>query len=370
MEIEARRCSRCVMDKKVAGIRFDQLGECNYCKIHDGFDAEYQIGSSGLNRLLDEMRRTRRRYDCVVAASGGCDSSFLLHVLAEHRIRPLVVHFDNGWNSSIAAKNLEKMVSELGFDTEYVKANYDLYNDINRSCMQASIPEIDGSTDTAMVTVMLRVAEKHDVKYICDAHSFRTEGMTPPDWFYFDGKYIASISGIRRHDDFPNLWLIDWMNHLVFHPSKRVRPLYYVDYVKEDAKKMLNELYGWEWYGARHMDNKWTAFCSNYWLPKKFGIDLRLVEYSALVRSGQMTRENALSKLAEPILFDLSIVDLVKKELRLTDGEFNRIMAKPNKSSKDYETYKPTFRKMRLFFWLMLKMDRIPRTFYLKYCVM
>jgi len=358
------------MDETVTGIQFDQLGECDYCKIHDEFESKYQIGSNGLSKLLDDMRRRRRKYDCAVAASGGCDSSFLLHVLGDHRMRPLVVHYDNGWNSAIAAKNLEKMVGELGFDAEYVNANYNTYNEINRSLMEASIPEIDGSTDTAMVTVMLRAAEKHHVKYIADAHSFRTEGITPPGWFYFDGKYIASISGITKHDDFPNLWLANWMNHLVFHSSKRVRPLYYVDYVKEDVKKMLKERYRWEWYGARHMDNKWTAFCSNYWLPKKFGIDLRLVEYSALVRSRQMTRETALSKLAEPILFDLSIVDLVKRELRLTDSEFSRIMAKPNRSSKDFETYRSTFRKMRLFFWLMLEMDRIPRSFYLKYCVM
>ena len=75
---------------------------------------------------------------------------------------------------------------------------------------------------------------------------------------------------------------------------KKFRPLYYLDYNKEKAKKMLTKEYGWQWYGGHHMENRTAYFSNNYYIIKKFGIDLRYSEFSALVRAGMMTRQEAL----------------------------------------------------------------------------
>jgi len=96
-------------------------------------------------------------------------------------------------------------------------------------------------------------------------------------------------------------------------------------------------------------------------------MDLRYVEYSAMVRSGQMTRDEALEQIKEPLPIGEDLVNEVKKRLGYTDEEFETIMNLPKKTASDYKTYKPTFKRMRPFFWLMYKADLVPKSFYLKY---
>jgi len=115
------------------------------------------------------------------------------------------------------------------------------------------------------------------------------------------------------------------------------------------------------------MENRTAYFTNNYYLPLKFNIDLRYTEFAALVRSGQMTREDALSKIQEPKPFDGSILEEVKKRLGFTTGEFEQIMNLPLKSYRDYKTYKQTFERFRWFFWAMYKLDLVPKSFYMKY---
>ena len=115
------------------------------------------------------------------------------------------------------------------------------------------------------------------------------------------------------------------------------------------------------------MENRTAYFTNNYYLPRKFGIDLRYCEFSALVRSGQITRAEALAQISEPKPFDPGILEEVKKRLSYTDAAFEETMARPRKTYRDYRTYKQTFERLRPFFWLLYKADLVPQSFYLKY---
>jgi hypothetical protein len=302
--------------------------------------------------------------------SGGCDSSYLCYLAKEKLgLRPVAAHFDNTWNSKISVENIQRVLKKLDIPLYTYVMDNDEFNDLALSFLKASVPEIDSLTDIALTTTLYMAADKYDAKYIFNGHSFRTEGMTPLGWFYFDGKYIQSVHkqyGTMKMDRFPNLWLSKWMKWLL-KDIKRLRPLYYVDYHKEDVMKFLVKDLDWQWYGGHHMENRYTIFCDNYILPRKFGIDFRYVEFSALIRSGQMTRDEALEKIQKPYEFDESILVEVKKRLNIDDEEFDRLIAQPKRTYHDFKTYHQTFRRMRLFFWLMYKMDRIPKSFYLKY---
>jgi N-acetyl sugar amidotransferase len=370
-----RVCSRCIYDENTPGISFDEEGVCNYCRSHEQLDREYPTGAEGekrLRALADEIRENgkKKKFDCIIGVSGGCDSSYLLYIAKEKLgLRPLAVHFDNTWNTRIAVENLQRVLKKLDIELwTYVMDNRE-FSDMASSFLKASVPEIDALTDVALTTTLYMAAEKFGVKYIFNGHSFRTEGITPLGWFYFDGKYIDSVHdrfGSGEMERFPNLWLSTWMRWL-FMRIKRLRPLYYVDYRKEDVKKFLNSEFGWQWYGGHHMENRYTLFCDNYILPRKFGIDLRYVEYSALIRSGQMTKEEALEEIRKPPPFDDGILVEVKKRLGLTDEEFTRIMSLPKRTYRDFETYRGTFKRMRPFFWIMYKADLVPKSFYIKY---
>jgi N-acetyl sugar amidotransferase len=370
-----KTCSKCIYDETVPGITFDENGVCNYCKMHDQLELEYPTGEAGwkkLHELAEKIKESGKgkQYDCVIGISGGCDSSYLLYIAKEKLgLRPMAVHFDNTWNSKTAVENIDLVLKKLNIPLwTYVMDNGE-YNDLARSMLLASVPEIDALTDIALVTTLYMAAKKFKVKYILDGHSFRTEGITPLNWFYFDGKYIDSIHklyGKQKMERFPNLWLRKWIRWLLM-DIKRIRPLYYVEYNKEEVKKFLTEEFGWKWYHGHHHENRYCAF--NHWLlGEKFGRDLRYVEFSAMIRSGQMTRDQALREIQLPPEYPDQLIAEVKKRLEFTDEKFERILKLPVKSAKDYKTYLPTFRRMRLFFWIMYKADLVPKSFYMKYC--
>jgi hypothetical protein len=100
---------------------------------------------------------------------------------------------------------------------------------------------------------------------------------------------------------------------------------------------------------------------------KRFGIDGRLLGHSALVRSGQLSREEAIESISQPPVYDPDIVQMVKKRLGFSDAEFEGLMNLPEKTYHDFKTYKQTFERMRGLFWLLYKLDRVPKSFYMKY---
>jgi len=370
-----KTCIRCIYDETTPGITFDEHGVCNYCKTHDQMEKEYPTDEAGWKKLEEFAEKIKKsgkgkKYDCVIGVSGGCDSSYLLH-LAKTKLglRPLAVHFDNTWNSKTAVENINIVLKKLDIDLWTYVMDNDEFNSLAKSMLLASVPEIDALTDIALATSLYMAAEKFKVKYIMDGHSFRTEGITPIGWFYFDGKYIDNINkqyGNIEMKRFPNLWLWKWMKWLLM-GVKRLRPLYYVKYDKEEIKELLNKEYGWQWYGGHHLENRYCAF-NHYLLNTKFNRDFRIVEYSSFIRTGQMTRQQALEEIKKPQQYPAELISEIKKRLNITDEEYEKIIRLPIKSAKDYKTYRSTFRKLRLFFWLMYKLDRVPKSFYIKYC--
>ena len=74
-----------------------------------------------------------------------------------------------------------------------------------------------------------------------------------------------------------------------------------IPYSKTEARKILQDELGWGFYDGHHYESFYTRFVYSFWLPQKFGIDKRIISLSALVRNQEITRENALLALQEPI---------------------------------------------------------------------
>lgn len=369
-------CSRCIYDETVPNISFDDEGVCSYCRQIDALEAEYPTGAEGaarLQKMVDAMKAAGRgkKYDAIIGVSGGCDSSYLVHQMKEvYGLRLLAAHFDNTWNSTIATENIHNVLDKLGVDLFTIVVDNKEYDDIYRSFFKAGVKDLETPTDIALATTLYRAAEKFGIRYMIEGHSFRTEGVAPLGWIYMDGKYIQSVHrefGKVPMKTFPNLWLKDQLRWMLFGGIKKVRPLYFMDYDKEAAKALLAKKYGWQWYGGHHLENRFTAFYHSHFLPVRWGIDFRIAGYSAYCRNGWMTREEALHLMNEPPYLEPGLLDFLKKRLGFSDAEFENLMTMPKKSYKDYPTYKQTFERMRPFFWLMYKMDLIPKSFYMKY---
>lgn len=376
---KSKQCVRCIYDETIPGISFDSEGVCSYCRQYDEIDRDYPTGQEGRAVLLETVERMKadgrgRPYDVVIGVSGGCDSSYMLHLARkEFGLRVLAAHFDNTYNSRIAVENIQRLLESLEIDLYTDVVDNAEYQRIYRSFLLSSVPEIDTPTDIALAAVHYRAAAKYGVKWIWEGHSFRTEGISPPGWFYMDSQYVRTIHskyGDGRIRSLPQLNLARWMKWMVIDRIRKFRPLYYLDYNKEKTKQFLADTYGWQWYGGHHMENRTAYFANNYYLPRKFGIDLRYSEFSALIRAGQLSRDAALAGITESKPFDETILTEIKQRVGFSDDEWGAIMAAPLSHYTQHRTYKHTFERMRPLFFSLYKLGFVTRSFYVKYCLL
>lgn len=376
MDHSMKICSRCVLDTTVPDIWFDENGVCKYCKIHDEMEKSHPMGSEGqqkIERTVEKIKKSGKGkdYDCIVGMSGGRDSTYTLNLAVKLGLRPLVVHLDNGWNSEIAVSNIKKATEKLGVDLHTWVADWEIFKDLQLSFLKASVPDAEIPTDYAIYSVLFKMAVDKGIKYIIEGHSFRTEGTSPLGWTYMDGRYIKSVHkqfGKLKLKNFPVLSLSQLLNNVFIKRIKYFRPLEYIDYRHKEVNKILADELDWQYYGGHHHESVYTEFFQSYLLPKKFNIDKRKTEYSALIRSGQRTREDALKEIREKeYAFNPEIVEFTLSKLGLSQAEFDNIFQAKIKSFKDYPTYMPLIKKFRLPIRLACKLHLLPPILYYKY---
>lgn len=369
-------CSRCVYNNLTPSIKFDDQGVCNYCHDHDALCQQFPGGSQGekaFNQIVDNIKQQgkRNQYDVVVGVSGGCDSSYLLHLAKEYGLRPLAVHYDNTWNSAIATQNIHSVLNKLDVPLWTKVVNNEEYDSLYKAILKAGVPDLEAPTDLGLAATLNMAASKHGIKTIFEGHSFRSEGISPLGWLYMDAKYIHSIykefGDGKRLKSYPYLWLSKQLKWMLVNQFKKVRPLWYLDYDKPSVKSMLEKDYGWQWYGGHHLENRMTAFYHTYFMPRRFGIDQRVNGFAAQIRSNMMSRKEALETLSEAPEVDMSLIEMILKRWQLTEADFIALMNLPQKRYTDFKTYKPTFERMSPFFYLMAKAEMIPWSFYMKY---
>jgi N-acetyl sugar amidotransferase len=376
-KLSLKICSRCIYDERVNGITFDTKGECNYCKQIDELQLQYgtgnEKGENSLKKIIRDIKNAGKgkKYDCVVGVSGGTDSSYMLYLTLKWGLRPLAVHYDNTWNSAIATENIRKVLNSLNVDLYTHVVDNKESDDIFKAFFSASVAEIDCATDLALAETMYRAASKYGVRYVFEGHSFITEGITPVGRNYFDGKYIKSIHkkyGKLPIKTYPLMTFLRFLYWTVFKRIKKIRPFWYIDYNKEDARSFLEKEYNWKYYGGHHLENRMTAFFHSYYMPKKFNTDFRNNTLSAKVRNGKMDRSEAWKEYNTEPHLEADLLDYFKKRLSLTNEEFQNIMEKPTRSWYEFPTYKKRFERLRPLFFTLAKANLVPMSFYLKYC--
>lgn len=370
-------CTRCIYDSAITGISFDPQGVCNYCRQIEDLEREYGTGTptgeKALAEIVAEIKRhgRRKKYDCVVGVSGGTDSSYLLLKALEWGLRPLAVHYDNTWNSAIATENIRKVTSALHIDLYTHVLDNRESEDIFRAFLIAGVPEFDASTDLGFVQTLRSAAAKFGIKYILEGHSFKAEGIAPMGKNYFDGRYIADVHrryGTLRLRTYPNMTFWQFMKWALVYRQKFIRPLWYVHYSKEEARNVLVEKTGWQYYGGHHLENRATSFLHTVYNPLKFQLDNRNLSLAAEVRAGLLSRDEALRIYQSPIKPEPELVAYVKKRLSLSDEEYEGLMSGPKRTFRDFKTYKRRFERLRPLFRILANANLVPMSFYLKYC--
>lgn len=370
-------CTRCIYDARVPAIEFDAGGVCNYCRQVDRLVSDYGTGQPKGKARFEELTREireagkRKKYDCVIGVSGGTDSSYLVHVAREHGLRPLAVHYDNTWNSAIATMNIHKVLKALDVDLfTHVVANKEA-DDILRAFFMAGVAELDAATDLGFAFLLRLAAAANDVDYILEGHSFIAEGITPLGRNYFDGRYIQEIHrrfGRVKMETYPLMTFGKFLRSTIFGRAKFIRPLWYLDYSKEMARELLISRFGWSYYGGHHLENRITSFAHGVYLPQKFKADMRNNVLAARARVGATTREEAWLEYNRPPGDNTEIIAYFKKRLGLSDEQYLQVMREAPRNWTEYPTYKRRFELFRPLFYVLAKTERVPMSFYLKYC--
>jgi N-acetyl sugar amidotransferase len=349
------------MDETVPDIVFYPDGRCSCCRAYDEHRTKElfvdDAGATRLESLVEEIKRAGqgKPYDCLIGISGGVDSSYVAYLVAKRfGLRALALHLDNGWNTELAVDNVERIVKALHIDLSTHVLDWREFRDIQIAFMRSSISNIEIPTDHAIWAVLLKNAAKMGIRYIIAGNNVVTESIMPESWLY-GSKDSRLIRGIHRRfgrvplRTYPYLTTFDYAYYLLLRGIRWIPILNYVPYVKAEAKRVLMEELGWRDYGGKHYESTFTRFFHAYYLPKKFGFDLRKSYYSALVCSGQMTREEALRELAQPPAPPELMAqdrDYVLKKLGLNNEEFETIMASPNKAFSDYPNTDALWRRM------------------------
>lgn len=350
-----QRCTRCIMDNSGdSQINFDSNGVCNYCTdALAKMDTIYfpnKIGEEKIKEMvaLIKERNKNKQYDCIMGISGGLDSSYLAYLGYTWGLRILAVHIDDGYDTEISKENIRKLCDKANIEMRTITPDAEQYNALIRAYMRAGVPNIAVPQDDILFAFLYDTLVKEDLRYFLSGSNFALEGVLQKDHIFpaYDTTNIFDI--FKKNKDAGDS--IDKLKFISFHKRRlltkigkieTLAPLNYVDYNRDRAFKELKDFCGFEYYGRKHLENILTAFVQLVWFPKKFNVDKRTSHLSSMIVSGQMTREEALKQLEEPLYDEAMMneyIDLIKRNLRLSDEEFDDIMTAPVHRHEEYAT--------------------------------
>lgn len=351
---EYKICTNCVMDTSDPKISFDRNGVCDHCQgFYNDVQPHWHPNDKGRDifaKQVEKIKKTAKsgQYNSIMGLSGGLDSSYLLHLAVnEFGLRPLVFHVDGGWNTDVAVNNIQVLVDKLGLDLFTEVIDWQDMRDFQLSLFKSGTPHLDLAQDHAFFATMYHYANKYGIKYILNGGNISTECIrNPKDWLYY-GTDMSFIKDVRRQFSSSDMKHYPWSGILYHKIYLRyikgiqvVKPLNFLPYTKKLAIDTLSSTYGWMPYPQKHFESRFTKFYEGFWLPTRFGYDTRRVQFSSLIVTGQMTREEAISAL-ENLPYDPETIDqefeYIANKLEISVEELWEYHRMPKKWFRDYK---------------------------------
>lgn len=355
-------CTRCCMDTTDHEIVFDADGVCNHCHYFENQLKHYwfpdERGKPLLEKMVKEVQEfgKGKPYDSIIGLSGGVDSSYLACKVKEWGLRPLAVHVDGGWNSELAVKNIEQIISKTGLDLVTHVVDWEEMRDLQLAFLRSHVANQDSPQDHAFFAALYNFAVKNGIKYVISGSNYATESVLPVSWGY-DPMDIRQVDDIHSRFGEAKLKTFPFVNFYQFHfyynnvkDMTVLRPLNLIHYNKTEAIDYLEKNYGWRYYGGKHYESRWTRFFQAYYLPVKFGYDKRKAHLASLVVAGEITRAEALAELEKPLYTENEITEdksFVAKKLGITVEDLDELVHAP---PKHYLDYKHNQDKARLYY--------------------
>ena len=334
-------CKCCVMDTSDDDITFDEHGVCMRCneyKTRIFPDWNYGKGhEEELQAMIQQIKDSGKgkQYDCILGLSGGLDSSYMLHLaVKEWGLRPFVFHINAGWNLPVAEENLKKLTDKLGVELHIENMDWNEMREMQLAWFRTGLELLDAPQDHAFIALIDRYSRELGVKYILNGYNISTEIIADPaSWGKGcgqtgDGTYMKDV--VKKYCKIPikNYTYTTGFKHKFWIPYvlgvKTLKPLNLVQFTREEMTQILVDEYGYVPYGQKHFEDLITKFLEGWWMPTRFGHDIRRAQLSSLVVTGQMSRDDALRILENPPLTEEESTYLFKEvamKLNITEEE-------------------------------------------------
>lgn len=354
------------MDTSDPDITFDDAGVCSHCRTGDQLLASIrrtpEQSELALAALAERIKATAQGndYDVIIGLSGGVDSSYAAYVTHKLGLRAMAVHFDNGWNAELAVENIQRVVEGCGFDLQTYVINWPEFRDLQRAFLKASVIDIEMLTDHAIVAALVKLADDHSIRFVVSGTNIATEHGMPRTWVWSKQDW-TNIKAVHKRfgaiplKTFPHVPRRRWLAiRLLRRGPQFVEPLNLIAYRRDEAAATLTREFGWREYGGKHHESVFTRFYQSFILPTKFGVDKRRVHLSDRIRNGELTRDQAIELLAQPLYPSQEALAneraFVLKKLGFSDAEFDEIMAAPVRRHDEFANDRLALEAFRLFY--------------------
>ena len=354
--MQYKQCTRCIMDNVGdPTIRFDENGVCNYCtdalKAKDVVYHPDEYGKRYLEQTFTALKNRRKnfQYDCMLGLSGGLDSSYAAYIGYTYGLRMLAVHIDDGLDADVTTKNVRNICDAYGIDLVVERPDPMLFGDLTCAFIRAGVPNIAIPQDNVLFACLYKYAKENKIDTFISGGNFALESILQRGNTYdaSDKRHILAIwqrfGRIKDHKKIAELPLMSVFEKRVFygrlHKIQTIRPLNYVEYDAKKAFEILHDTCGFEYYGDKHCESIFTKLMQRYYLPQKFNVDKRKSHYSSMIISGQMTREEAIERMKEPLYEQSSLeadLDFVLSKIGMSRQEFDELMKADRHMHNEY----------------------------------
>ncbi len=319
-----KECIICGNNKTVRNISFNKQGICNYCseyfKISDKL-SNYDYLEELFNERIEKIRG-RYDYDAVAGLSGGKDSVFVLYELIhKYKLKVKAFTLNNGFLSDLARENIDKVVREFGVEHEYIDFDETLMKNFYRATMKKWLVPCIACSYAGYASM---------ISYATGVNAgMCIHGRSPEQMFRMYGSDVFSVildAGLKRADevDLQSLYAnaleaID--SKLDRELMKEVKSMLFKDVRNDDFREFV-AYFLYHRYNEKEIidflscNTTWdvgsvTEYshydcdihnAAKYIYQELEGRPHELPELSVLVRSKEMTKEEASSKLKQLIL--------------------------------------------------------------------
>jgi hypothetical protein len=364
MDGARKRCSRCVLPSNYPGIRFDDDGVCNYCRQTKDIEL---LGEEKFLEVIGRYRNGPGKYDCMVALSGGRDSTYVLWYAARKLgLRTLACFVDNGFVPEQTHKNVRTATERLGVDLVIKKhdlvarsAGHTMKSWMRRPT-PGMIPLLCAGCTLGLRVALMEAARDNDIKMMLygvgePEQSFAEKYMNPDPNGAITKKSLAmgffsEIAGNPTYVLSPGA-VVSYAREFLFRWSRpyqrrvvkgiqppdlvQVEPFYYMKWDEDEIMSVITGELGWE--RCPHTENAWRADCTiaifkNYLYNETVGFSKVEELLSNLVRYDMISREEAVERLGRDRVISKDLVKELFDELNLDATDLDKALQKAKKS--------------------------------------